>query len=64
MEPVGMVLGQSAATAAVQAIEADYSVQDVDYPKLKEQLIKDGQILKNDQDGEAMERPNPMPAQP
>ena len=43
MEPVGMVLGQSAATAAVQAIEAGSSVQDVDYPKLKEQLIKDGQ---------------------
>jgi len=45
MEPVGMVLGQSAATAAVQAIEAGSPVQDVDYEKLKEQLIKDGQKL-------------------
>ena len=47
MEPVGMVLGQSAATAAVQAIEAGVSVQDVGYQKLKAQLLKDGQILKN-----------------
>lgn len=48
MEPVGMVLGQSAATAAVQAIESGSSVQEVDYSKLEEQLIKDGQVLSND----------------
>ncbi len=47
MEPVGMVLGQSAATAAVQAIDAGSSVQDVDYEKLKVQLLKDGQSLAN-----------------
>ncbi|MBT8043474.1 MAG: FAD-dependent oxidoreductase, partial [Verrucomicrobiae bacterium] len=47
MEPVGMVLGQSAATAAVQAIETGSTVQDVDYQRLKKQLIKDGQILKD-----------------
>ena len=45
MEPVGMVLGQSAATAASHAIDDGIAVQDVDYNKLKEQLIKDGQQL-------------------
>ena len=45
MEPVFMILGQSAATAAVMAIDAKQSVQDVPYAKLKEQLLKDGQIL-------------------
>lgn len=45
MEPVFMILGQSAATAAVMAIEAGIPVQDVPYEKLKEQLLKDGQVL-------------------
>ncbi len=45
MEPVFMILGQSAATAAVMAIDAKQSVQDVPYAKLREQLLKDGQIL-------------------
>lgn len=45
MEPVFMLLGQSAATAAAQAIEADVAVQDVDYKKLQQRLLKDGQIL-------------------
>ncbi|MDX1679362.1 MAG: FAD-dependent oxidoreductase [Akkermansiaceae bacterium] len=45
MEPVGMVLGQSAATAAVQAIDAGISVQEVDYAKLRERLLEDGQAL-------------------
>jgi len=45
MEPVFMVLGQSAATAAVQAIEAKVAIQDVDFAKLKERLLADGQIL-------------------
>src|SRR5690606_41086652 len=38
MEPVFMVLGQSAATAAAMAIDAKQSVQDVDIAKLKETL--------------------------
>ena len=46
MEPVFMVLGQSAATAAVLAIDANVSVQEVPYPNLKEQLLKDRQRLK------------------
>ncbi|MDQ8188392.1 FAD-dependent oxidoreductase [Pelagicoccus sp. SDUM812002] len=45
MEPVGMILGQSAATAASLAIDEGVSVQDVDYDKMKEQLIADGQRL-------------------
>ncbi len=45
MEPVFMVLGQSAATAASMAIDDDVSVQDVDYDKLKTRLTEDEQIL-------------------
>ncbi len=45
MEPVFMILGQSAATAAVMAIDGGLPVQSVPYEKLREQLIKDGQIL-------------------
>ncbi len=46
MEPVFMVLGQSAATAAALAIEGDCDVQDVPYERLAVRLLKDGQILK------------------
>ena len=45
MEPVFMVLGQSAATAAVHAIEDGVTVQEVDYGKLKRRLLADGQVL-------------------
>jgi hypothetical protein len=45
MEPVFMVLGQSAATAAVHAIEENTTVQGIDYDKLKARLIVDGQVL-------------------
>lgn len=45
MEPVFMVMGQSAATAAVHAIEEKSSVQSIDLEKLKKQLVKDGQVL-------------------
>ncbi len=45
MEPVFMVLGQSAATAASLAIDQKTSVQDVDYATLKAQLLKDKQRL-------------------
>ena len=45
MEPVFMVLGQSAATAAALAIDAGVPVQDVDYPALRERLLADGQAL-------------------
>lgn len=45
MEPVFMILGQSAATAAVLALGGSLDVQDLPYEKLRERLIKDGQIL-------------------
>lgn len=45
MEPVFMILGQSAATAACMAIDAGVNIQDVEYEKLKERLLSDGQIL-------------------
>jgi FAD dependent oxidoreductase len=45
MEPVFMVLGQSAATAACLAIDDKVDVQKVEYAKLKERLLKDKQVL-------------------
>ena len=45
MEPVFMVLGQSAATAACQAIDADQDVQLLDYDQLRERLLQDKQRL-------------------
>ena len=46
MEPVFMVLGQSAATAASLAIDTNSSVQDINYLNLKSILLRDGQRLK------------------
>ncbi|HUG71461.1 MAG TPA: FAD-dependent oxidoreductase [Pirellulaceae bacterium] len=45
MEPMFMILGHSAAAAAVIAIDGRSSVQEVAYAKLREQLLKDGQVL-------------------
>lgn len=45
MEPVFMILGQSAATAAVLAIDGGVSPQKLPYEKLRSSLEKDGQIL-------------------
>lgn len=45
MEPVFMILGQSAATAASQAIQKDIAVQEVNYEELREQLLADKQRL-------------------
>lgn len=45
MEPVYMVLGQSAGTAAVLALNNNTSVQEVTYESLQQQLLKDGQVL-------------------
>ncbi|MBI5766667.1 MAG: FAD-dependent oxidoreductase [Verrucomicrobia bacterium] len=50
MEPVFMILGQSAATAAVMAIEAKSAVQDVPYAKLRARLLADGQVLETPAD--------------
>ena len=45
MEPVFMILGQSAATAAVEAIDENVDVQAIDVPRLQKRLLADGQIL-------------------
>ena len=45
MEPVFMILGQSSATASVQAIRGQLALQDLPYAALREQLRKDGQVL-------------------
>ncbi len=45
MEPVFMAMGQSAATAAVLAIETQTPVQKVDYARLQARLLADGQII-------------------
>jgi hypothetical protein len=45
MEPVFMILGQSAAIAAVQAIDTKRPIQAIDYPMLRRQLLNEGQIL-------------------
>ncbi|MGM0667250.1 MAG: FAD-dependent oxidoreductase [Bacteroidota bacterium] len=45
MEPVFMILGQSSALIACLAIEEDKAVQDLAYGDLREELIKQKQIL-------------------
>ncbi len=45
MEPVFMILGHSAAAAAVLAIDGETTVQDVPYEQLRERLLRDGQVL-------------------
>jgi len=45
MEPIFMILGQSAATAACQAIDQGTSVQDIDRNQLRARLLADKQVL-------------------
>ncbi|MDA1038742.1 MAG: FAD-dependent oxidoreductase [Planctomycetota bacterium] len=45
MEPVFMVLGQSAATAAAIAIDDGRSIQQIEYQQLQARLLADGQLL-------------------
>ena len=45
MEPVFMVLGQSAAIAAAMAIDNDWDLQNIPYEQLKLELLKNKQIL-------------------
>ena len=45
MEPVLMILGQSAATAACLSIDDGVAVQDVEYERLRERLLADEQVL-------------------
>jgi hypothetical protein len=59
MEPVFMILGQSAATAASLAIDAGQTVQNVSYAQLKARLLADGEIL--EWTGPARHEPTPPP---
>lgn len=45
MEPVFMLLGHAAASAAHLAITSNTAVQDVDYPTLRRGLLADGMVL-------------------
>src|SRR6266540_6350830 len=45
MEPVFMILGQSAATAACLAIDGQCAAQKVNYPQLRARLLADRQVL-------------------
>ncbi len=45
MEPVFMILGQSAATAASLAMDGEWAVQDVPYEALRQRLENDDQAL-------------------
>lgn len=45
MEPVFMILGQSAAAAACMAIDKELAVQEVPYPELRKLLLEKGQVL-------------------
>jgi hypothetical protein len=47
MEPVFMIIGQSAGVAASIAIDAGVSVQDVDLGQLNRRLKAEGQVLHN-----------------
>lgn len=50
MEPVYMILGQSAAVAAAEAIDKKLAVQDIAYADLRKRLLDVGQILEDNDD--------------
>jgi hypothetical protein len=45
MEPVFMILGQSAATVAAMSIDKGIPVQTLPYSELRTRLLADGQVL-------------------
>jgi hypothetical protein len=45
MEPVFMILGQSAGTVASMALNKKKDIHDLKYPEIREKLLADGQIL-------------------
>ena len=45
IEPTFMMLSQSAATAACQMIDHHSTIQEVDYARLRQKILEDGQIL-------------------
>ncbi len=51
MEPVFMILGESAATVATLAIDAKTAVQEVPYATVRERLLAQGQVLEHSASG-------------
>jgi hypothetical protein len=47
MEPVFMILGQSAATAAMLALDKGVKLQDLPYAELQKHLLEQGQVLES-----------------
>ncbi len=45
MEPVFMILGQSAGTIASLALKSGKNIHEVTYDEIKKQLVADGQVL-------------------
>jgi len=48
MEPVFMILGQSAATLAVISLETGQGIHELPYDILRKRLLEDGQVLEHD----------------
>jgi hypothetical protein len=48
MEPVFMILGQSAGTIASMAIGGNRNIHDLTYEEIRDRLLKDGQILEKE----------------
>ena len=61
MEPVFMILGQSATTAAVMALDADIAPEELDYDLLAARLRADGQVLEWQRDGCNHVEPDKLP---
>lgn len=64
MEPVFMILGQSAAMAADIALARDIPVQQVDYEVLRDRLLEAGQVLEFAEDAASTEPIRPNSANP
>ena len=45
MEPVFMILGQSAGTVAAMALDKNKAIHDLAYDEIRERLLSDGQVL-------------------
>lgn len=45
MEPVFMILGQSAGTIACMSLDKGIELHDLEYQDLKDQMLKDGQVI-------------------
>ena len=46
MEPVFMILGQTAGTVAAMAVQKGKNIHDLSYDEIKTKLESDGQVLK------------------